>query len=231
MHSKRPVQRAIDVQIELCKGVELRGTAYRNDYGDGATTHTLDGRLTGADGTTYRFLGTLRGVRFEKIETRGATKKTGRNLALYFAFRLFQAGGMSKPNARKEVQEMWDKKGWKGVAQDTQRDDLIRKGEKAAKGLRVFAFVFEDSGGAVFALPHAANQTATNVSIDLKGNGWIWFLGMECAEYGHIEYSAPVETDGEGVGFLPVAMPVNFEPEKVVRSQDVKKRVFIASVP
>lgn len=201
--------------MELCKGVALQGTAYTNDYGDGATTHTLDGRLKGLDGTLYRFWATLMGVRFEKIETRGATKKTGRNIALYFAFQLFLKYGMGEPDARKKVQALWDEKGWKGVAQDTQLNDLIRKGKGAAKSFRTFTFAGENSTvGAVIALPHAASQTAANGRIELNGDGWIWSLGMECAEYGRIEYSSPMETVGEGVGFIPVTMPANFKPEK-----------------
>lgn len=219
MQSRRPVSRAIDVLIELSKDVELRGTAYRNDYGDGATTHILDGRLTGADGCTYRFSAELKGVLFKKIETRGAKRKTGRNLALYFAFRLFLGCGVGRPEARRKVQALWEEKGWKGVAQDTQRDTLIRNGATVAKGFSVLTCVGEKPfEGAVVALKHAAFQITANERMAASGEGWFWSSGMECAKFGHIEFSSPLvrdgSSDGQGIGFIPDPVRVNFRPEK-----------------
>lgn len=200
MHSKRPVQRAIDVQIELCKGVELRGTAYRNDYGDGATTHTLDGRLTGADGTTYRFSGTLRGVRFEPIERRGRPKNEGRDVALYFAFRWFRSAGQSEPLARKAVQALWEGNGWKGCSQDTHLNALIRNGKKSVHGMSLLTVVTEVApGGAVLAMPPAAFIEMTPYQrMAASGHGWIWAFGKECAQFARIEFDAPLDDEPTG---------------------------------
>lgn len=194
MQSRRPVSRAIDVLIELSKGVELRGTAYRNDYGDGANTHALDGRLSGPDGTLYRFSGTLSRVRFEPIERRGRPKNEGRDVALYFAFRWFCSAGLLKPQARKGVQSLWEGNGWKGCSEDTHLNALIRKGKKAVHGLSMLMHVTEAAlGGAVLALPPAAFKEMTPYQrMAANGRGWIWVFGKERAQFARIEFDAPL---------------------------------------
>lgn len=203
MATTKPIQRAIEVLIRhRGSGDALTGLFYANDFGDGATIHPLDGYLTDSRGNTHRFSGRLSGVQFVPLETRGAPKKTGRDVALHLAYMWFlgcaKRLGIAKPeaSARENVLQLWSDKGFRGVSEETHLRRHLRTGQRVARGLDLLRSEAFDMGlgGAVIAAPAAA-FVCEQRRISIDGRGWFWSHGTETAVYGKLSVAVPLDID------------------------------------
>lgn len=201
---KTPIQRAVHVQVFATGDTSpsLAGMMHGIDFGDGATTHRLEGYLTDSRGVERRFLAQLDGVQFVTVETRGAPKKTGRDVALHLAYLLFL--GRAKRNARgsmvraesmarESVMRLWAERCYRGVSEETHLNTLKRRGRRVTCGLSFLRFEADDGdvGSTVIALPESA-FVLEQQRISLNGKGWLWQHGMETAVYGTLSLVIPV---------------------------------------
>ena len=201
---RTPVQRAILFQAAVSGDAsrQISGTLYANDFGDGATTHSLDGYLTDWRGVERRFSGRLDGVQFVSPETRGAPKKTGRDVALHLAYMWFLGRAkrlmVAKPenSARENVMQLWMDKGFRGVSEETHLRRHLRTGVRAAHGLSLLRFEVSgpNADGAVIPAPTDA-FTIEQERIAINGKGWFWRHGMEIAVYGNHSAIAPLKNE------------------------------------
>lgn len=172
-----PVQRAISFNSP---GLGLAGTLYANDFGRGAADHQLEGYLYDSEGKEWLFRGLLQGVEFVPKETRGAPKKTGRNVAVYLASVCLRQGarraGIVRFSVLENLRELWA---------DLPTDDrslrrLIQDGKKATGDSRV---VF--AGVAIAALWRHFEQQEDG-GFTVRGDGWRWAPDMAAAQYGDL---------------------------------------------
>lgn len=187
-----PVQRAIEAGFSsVATGRELRGTLYANDFGRGATEHQLEGYLSDSEGHEWLFRGLLQGVEFVSKETRGAPKKTGRNVALYLAAQCMrayaQADGVRRFSVLEKLRESWE-----GLPTDDRSlRRLLELGEKAAGGLPVVL-----SGVAIVAQWREFKRHEDG-GFTVRGTGWRWALGMDAALHGDVFLRARVRQGRE----------------------------------
>lgn len=176
-----PVQRAIEAGFSsVATGRELHGTLYANDFGRGATEHQLEGYLSDREGHEWLFRGLLQGVEFVSKETRGAPKKTGRNVALYLAAQCMRAAvqtdGVRRFSVLKKLRELWGDL----PADDSTLQRNLKLGEKAAGGLPVVL-----AGVAIVAQWREFEQHEDG-GFTVRGTGWRWAPGMDAALHGDV---------------------------------------------
>lgn len=203
MKLKKPIDRAIDVFIgRQGEAQELRGTFYARDFGDQSTEHVLEGHLTDSRGQTRRFFGQLSGLQFVSRETRGAPKKTGRDVALYLAYMWFLGAVKlrvtgAEREAREQVMELWAKDGFVGATEETHLRKRLSEGRKVVHGLSLLHYVCTSNApdGAMVAAPAKAFDLQMGVRIGINGPGWFWRYGMEEAVYSNHSAVAPLTSD------------------------------------
>ena len=191
---KKPTRRTIGLTLRLSElNLALSGSVYVNDYGDGATKHAIDGRLTDQKGVVYALSANLSGVKVLPIERRGRPRNLGRDIALWMAFRWFQCLPRSESVARKNVIDLWESNCWAGVSEDTHLNKKLRAAKKHMKKnkLSVLCHVCTDSlDGIVVAMDESAFDVAPFQHMHGDGRGWFWRYGEKEASFGVIRFNA-----------------------------------------
>lgn len=199
MTPKKPIQRAIEILIRhRGSGNALKGMFYTNDFGDGALEHSLEGHLTDSRGETRRFSGRLSGVQFVPVETRGAPRRTSRDVALFLAYQWFlgnakrEVEAKAEKAAREGVLELWAAHGFKGVTEEVHLRKRINAGAEAVHGLSLMHYVCtgESPDGTVIAAHTDAFDLRPGEYMGINGPGWFWQYGMEEAIQGNFTAGA-----------------------------------------
>lgn len=196
MRRSNPIQRAIQVVIASPeRGREVMGILYANDFGDGATRHSVEGYLTGPQGVQWKASGHLSGIQFEPMPSKGAPKKIGRNVALFLAYQWFFFPAVLLGETRmpavvlRWVMDLWQNRGFKGVTEETHVRKLVKAGAECMSGYRLLRQETTIDGkpsGVVFAVPQGTFSVLPDGQIGLHGPGWMWRYGEEEAVYGRL---------------------------------------------
>lgn len=196
MRPRTPIQQAIQVVIGSPQtGRVLKGILYANDFGDGATSHYLEGYLSDPQGLRGKVSGHLSGIQFVPRKTRGAPKKTGRNVALFLAYQWFIFLAVSRGESRvptsvvQEVMGLWEQAGFKGATEETHLRKLIKAGAEEINGYRILRQDTTADGtarGVMVAAPEDTVSLLPDGHIRLNGPGWMWCYGEEMAAYGQL---------------------------------------------
>lgn len=192
MRSGPPIQRAIEAAITRSDtGEKLTGTLYANDFSDGAVIHQLAGYLTDSQGDSWKFLGELGGVQFVPKETRGAPKKTARNVALFLAcewLRSQEAEGSNVSHAAvlEKLRELWAALTLDLTFEDKTLREQVSAGKDAVKGASLLSHFNPAhlTAGAVIAAEWREFNRHGDGGFSVKGEGWRWQYGMEHATHG-----------------------------------------------
>ncbi len=196
MRRSNPIQRAIQVVIASPeRGREVSGILYANDFGDGATRHSVEGYLNGPQDVQWKASGHLSGIQFEPMPSKGAPKKIDRNVAFFLAYQWFFFPAVFLGKTRmpavvlREVMELWQSRGYKGATEETHARKLVKEG---ADGMSEYRILRQETtldgkpSGVMFAMPPATFTQLHDGHLSLCGPGWMWRYGEEKAVYGRL---------------------------------------------
>lgn len=192
---KVPVVRTMGLEL-FAPGIRepvLRGTVYATDLLRGSSIHAVSGVLHSQQGAELDFVGQLGGVTFVgKKRPLGRPPKDARNMAVYMAFKWFQAGQKphktAETSARRDLLDYWESR-WPGMPDESTRDALIRKGE--ARALEAIGSPGDmvayrsrcGADGYVLILPPGCIQHHPGDSVRGSGEGLVWRYGEEETQF------------------------------------------------
>lgn len=153
IHAKAPEIRTFQLALnhagcERALGFEIHAV----DLGDGGSTHGWSGRVTAADGRTWRAAGTLSGVRFLPIvRKRGRPPKEARDMAVCLAHEWFLGREVAKDGsnlkraaakAKGLVLDLWRDRRWQGVSESAHVAEKVRKQRSALKAMKASLLLY-----------------------------------------------------------------------------------------
>ncbi|TXJ04645.1 MAG: hypothetical protein E6Q29_14395 [Alicycliphilus sp.] len=199
----KPITRTLECVFEDdFFGPLARAQIHILDYKDGATQHLFSGHLAIGSAPLQRIDGRLTGIQFVHQETRGAPKKTGRDVALFLAFMWFMGvsrdRGLDVKQAKSEalqlVMELWGERGFKGATEETHLRKRIKVGERRLYGSSLLRYEVDSKtpDGVLIAGPQSVFDIRRHEWMGVDGVCWFWRYGDENAVWGHVRAGVPL---------------------------------------